>query len=107
MIFCSELPSNEPTKHPNCFQKKKSHCKRTPINSPQKKKEKKKNIPSKANNIAPSLAHKKEEDDKTISEMERIVCARLTKNCLKSLEIFFIVNAAQSFRSYITGNTSW
>ena len=34
---------------------------------------KKKNIPNKAKNIAPSLAHKKEEDDKTISQMERIV----------------------------------
>ena len=33
---------------------------------------KKKNIPNKAKNIAPSLAHKKEEDDKTISPMERI-----------------------------------
>ena len=49
--------------------RKNSPGKRTPINSPVKKK----NMPSKAKNIAPSLAHKKEEDDKTISQIERIV----------------------------------
>jgi len=87
---------------------KNSPGKKIPINSPQKRRRRRRRTsPVNQKNIAPSLAHKKEEDDKTISEMERIVCARLTKNCLKSLEIFFIVNAAQSFRSYITGNTSW
>ena len=36
-------------------------------------KKKKRTSPVKQKNIAPSLAHKKEEDDKTISQMERIV----------------------------------
>ena len=36
-------------------------------------KKKKRTCPVKQKNIAPSLAHKKEEDDKTISQMERIV----------------------------------
>ena len=37
MIFCSELPNNEPTKNPNQFQGKKYPGKRSPINSLQKK----------------------------------------------------------------------
>ena len=47
----------------------KSPGKRIPINSPGKKR----TSPVKQKNIAPSLAHKKEEDDKTISQIERIV----------------------------------
>ena len=50
--------------------RKNSPGKRTPNQLPQKKK---RTSPVKQKNIAPSLAHKKEEDDKTISQIERIV----------------------------------
>ena len=42
-------------------------------NSNQLPGKKKRTSPVKQKNIAPSLAHKKEEDDKTISQIERIV----------------------------------
>ena len=64
-------PKQRANKTSELVSEKNSPGKRTPINSPQKKK--KRASPVKQKNIAPSLARTKEEDDKTIPQMERIV----------------------------------
>ena len=41
--------------------------------TPRKKKKRRRTSPVNQKNIAPSLSHKKEEDDKTIPQIERII----------------------------------
>ena len=68
--FLFRTPKQRANKASELLSEKKNRIEKELQSIPAKKK--KKNIPSIAKNIAPSLAHKKEEDDKTISPMERI-----------------------------------